>query len=454
MNKNNNLINIAVIGHTNVGKTSLMRTLTRNQVFGEIKNSSATTRHVEAVRLDIGTVSLMLFDTPGLEDASGVMDYLLDHTDNRSDGVVRLADFVQAVTDNSPLTSDHTQEAKVIKALMNADLALYVIDVREPVLSKYQDELAIVAWAGVPVLPVFNFMRDSDNLAAWRNMLGKRGLHIVSLFDTVAYDFANEIKLWQNLATLSDNSLFDKLINARQDNWQQLLEKGKYLIADFLVNVAAISIKINENEDTAAHLDNIQNRVRQAERLMQDSLLTLYKFYNHPINLDPLHITASTSNPFDSSQLTHYGIRTATGGTAGAIIGAGIDVAALGATFGLGTVVGGIIGGAIGNANTLKDKVMGLKSLNIDDSSLLVLASRACQLHSNLRHIGHALQSDISSDSGTQTTAWQADKMPKILKEVRHKPHYSSILQGDDTKAEALRSPLSTALGAVLPPNE
>ena len=40
-------LQLAVVGHTNTGKTSLMRTLLRDAAFGEVKNAAATTRHVE-----------------------------------------------------------------------------------------------------------------------------------------------------------------------------------------------------------------------------------------------------------------------------------------------------------------------------------------------------------------------------------------------------------------------
>ena len=71
------LTTISIIGHTNVGKTSLLRTLLRDSDFGEVKNASATTRHVVAVDiLSKDNVPLItLHDTPGLEDATGVMDF-------------------------------------------------------------------------------------------------------------------------------------------------------------------------------------------------------------------------------------------------------------------------------------------------------------------------------------------------------------------------------------------
>ena len=63
-------LKLAVVGHTNVGKTSLLRTLTRDVGFGEVSHRPSTTRHVEGARLSVdGEALLELYDTPGLEDA-------------------------------------------------------------------------------------------------------------------------------------------------------------------------------------------------------------------------------------------------------------------------------------------------------------------------------------------------------------------------------------------------
>lgn len=39
-------VSVAVVGHTNAGKTSLMRTLLRDSHFGNVANTAGTTRHV------------------------------------------------------------------------------------------------------------------------------------------------------------------------------------------------------------------------------------------------------------------------------------------------------------------------------------------------------------------------------------------------------------------------
>lgn len=59
-------LKLAVVGHTNTGKTSILRTLLRDVYFGEVKNEAATTRHVEQAKLtdsQTGEDLVILYDT-------------------------------------------------------------------------------------------------------------------------------------------------------------------------------------------------------------------------------------------------------------------------------------------------------------------------------------------------------------------------------------------------------
>src|SRR5690606_2794077 len=70
-------LRLAVVGHTNTGKTSLLRTLARDPAFGQVSDSPGTTRDVRGVQLLLqGRPAIELFDTPGLEDGMGLLDYL------------------------------------------------------------------------------------------------------------------------------------------------------------------------------------------------------------------------------------------------------------------------------------------------------------------------------------------------------------------------------------------
>lgn len=448
----NDVVSIAIIGHTNTGKTSLMRTLLRDSDFGEVKNAPATTRHVETVKIldKYDAPLVMLYDTPGLEDATGVMDFLQEHTNAREDGVERLKVFLKAVQDKTQaLMGDFSQEAKVVSALLSVDIAIYVIDVREPVLSKYKDELAILASSGTPILPVFNFIKSgSPHTQAWQEMLSRRALHIVSAFDTVAFDFEAEMNLWANLGALTSAPCFLTLQSERTELWHEMAEEGSLMIADFLVNVASFTRKISDGDDAEVVLEAMREKTRQAFGILQTRLLKLYQFYHAHIDGSPMTIQGDSQDIFDHDLLAHYGIRTVSGGVAGMIIGAGLDVVTLGASLGLGTAIGGMLGGILPNSVTLKDKALGIKTLTISDETLTLLSAQSQYLHHTLRHRGHASLNAIHLDNQV-SLPWQADKLPSALKKARAYPHYSSLDDSYDDH-QALRSELADRLASVL----
>ena len=467
-------LKLAVVGHTNTGKTSLLRTLLRDVYFGEVKNEAATTRHVEQAKLtdsQTGEVLVVLYDTPGLEDASGLMDWLEDNTASRRDGIERLQQFLAAdiAQGGDALTSneDYSQEAKVIRQLLASDMAIYVVDAREPVLGKYKDELAILSWAAIPVMPVFNFTDSQDaNIDEWQTMLARRNLHISTRFDSVAFEFKDEMRLWQNLATmLTHSEMLEQLMARRTENWAQLYEEANIIIADFLLNVASFVREISEDDDPMPVLAQMQEAVRQSERAMQHNLLNLYKFYDNAVAATPLELQAYQQDPFDPELLKSYGIRTTSGAAAGALLGLGIDAAALGTTLGLGAAIGGIAGGLLSNTSSIADRLTGIKRLYIDPATLTLLATRAMDLLTALRHRGHAatdatqlIYSGAKNDAGMSNndnednvvTPWPPHKLPSELKKARGKPQWSSLSSGKSEQAQLLRTDMAWSLASKL----
>ena len=473
-------LRLAVVGHTNTGKTSILRTLLRDVYFGEVKNEAATTRHVERAQLtdsQTGEALVSLYDTPGLEDASGLMDWLEDNTASRRDGIERLQQFLAADiaqsydqgTDTSTSYADgfgdYSQEAKVIRQLLASDMAIYVVDAREPVLGKYKDELAILSWAAIPVMPVFNFTDSQDaNIDAWQTMLARRNLHISTRFDSVAFEFNDEMRLWQNLATmLTHAEMLEQLMQRRTEDWAQLYDEANIIIADFLLDIAAFVREINDDDDPMPILQQMQEGVRQSERAMQQRLLNAYKFYDNAVAATPLELRAYQQDPFDPELLKSYGIRTTSGAAAGALLGLGIDAAALGTTLGLGAALGGIAGGLLSNTTSIADKLSGVKRLYIDPATLTLLATRAIDLLAALRHRGHAAtdatQMLYSSEYNNHTdndnntaivTPWATHKLPSELKKARGKPQWSSLSSGKSEQAQSLRTDAAWSLAHKL----
>lgn len=440
----NTLINLAVIGHTNVGKTSLLRTLTRNDDIGEVKNASATTRHVEKIVIgDDNTALVALYDTPGLEDATGIMDYLDEFTDSRQDGVARLQIFLDDF-DRKAVLADFAQEVKVIKTVLNADIGLYVIDVRQQPTAKYQDELAILTMSGTPILPVFNFIADSRYFCEWQSTLSRRAIHVYNVFDTVAFEFTSEIKLWQNLGTLSGSSVFDRLIGYRTNLWQDLQDKGNYLIADFLVNIASFAQKSQDSlHDNPKQNAIIEQYICQKFHQTCDRLMNLYQFYHHHAQIQTLCVDIKKIDVFDKSLLPQTSLKTMGAVGVGAIIGAGIDVLSLGTSLGAGTVLGSLLGGGSINYQTIKDKLNGVKYYRIDDTTINIMAGYLADLHKRLRHTGHAKIGDF--DTLSPSLFWQ--DTPIAIVKARQKPHISDLIADKHTSDKSsLRQDLTNQL--------
>ena len=417
-------LSLAVVGHTNTGKTSLMRTLLRDSRFGEVQNAAATTRHVAQAALGDGVETwLYLHDTPGLEDAGGVLDWLEENTSPQQEGIERLQQFL----DSPAAQNEWAQEAKVLRQVLASDAALYVVDAREDVLPKYKDELTVLSWCAKPVMPVFNFIHG-QNMDEWQTLLARRSLHVSSRFDTVAFDFSGEMVLWQQLATLlGQPPALSALTAFRQQEWRQLERQAYVLVAQFLLDAAACVRQLEDKSRTQAVLDEMQAAVAAHESSLHQQLFALYRFYYSDADIQGQQVLrAFRQNPFDAELLKDYGIRTGKAAATGALLGLGVDALTLGTSLGLGATIGGVLGGLAGNWQVLYDKIQGIETLMIDNATLTLLAARSLHLLQTLKSRGHAATNSVVLQDKV-ALPWKADALPKVLQQARLQPKWSAL---------------------------
>lgn len=417
-------LSLAVVGHTNTGKTSLMRTLLRDSRFGEVQNAAATTRHVAQAALGDGVETwLYLHDTPGLEDAGGVLDWLEENTSPQHEGIERLQQFL----DSPAAQNEWAQEAKVLRQVLASDAALYVVDAREDVLPKYKDELTVLSWCAKPVMPVFNFIHG-QNMDEWQTLLARRSLHVSSRFDTVAFDFSGEMVLWQQLATLlGQPPALSALMAFRQQEWQQLERQAYVLVAQFLLDAAACVRQFEDKSRTQAVLEEMQAAVAAHESSLHQQLFALYRFYYSDADIQGQQVLrAFRQNPFDAELLKDYGIRTGKAAATGALLGLGVDALTLGTSLGLGATIGGVLGGLAGNWQVLYDKIQGIETLMIDNATLTLLAARSLHLLQTLKSRGHAATNSVVLQDKV-ALPWKADALPKVLQQARLQPKWSAL---------------------------
>ena len=428
-------LKLAVVGHTNVGKTSLLRTLTRDVGFGEVSHRPSTTRHVEGARLSVdGDALLELYDTPGLEDAIALLDFLerLDRPGERLDGPARLARFL----DGSEARQRFEQEAKVLRQLLASDAGLYVIDAREPVLAKYRDELAVLASCGKPLLPVLNFVSSSRHREPdWREALARLGLHALVRFDSVAPPEDGERRLYESLALLLENSRgqLERLIADQQAQREVRRNSAARLIAELLLDCAACRRSVATTSDQVqSAIDDVRKAVRQREQRCVEALLKLYAFRREDASASDLPLLEGRwgDDLFNPETLKLLGVRVGGGIAAGAAAGAGVDLLVGGITLGAAALVGAIAGGALQTARSyggrLLGKLKGQRELTVDDAVLRLLALRQRQLLIALEARGHAAVDSIKLDT-PQDKTWRQGKLPDALHKARAHPQWSSL---------------------------
>ncbi|ANB03270.1 GTPase/DUF3482 domain-containing protein [Ectothiorhodospira sp. BSL-9] len=432
------LLQVAVVGHTNTGKTSLLRTLSRDTDFGEVCDAPATTRHVEGTEILVdGGPVMALFDTPGLEDASGILDWLETGPQDRHAGAEALERFLQAPEANGRFE----QESKVLRQLRSSDVGLYVIDAREPVLGKYRDELAVLGLCARPLIPVLNFVASQDNREPqWRETLANLGLHAVITFDSVVYDLQGELRLHEKLRSLLDayREPLGRLMEARTREAQWLERAAAESVADMLLDIAACTLLVSlEPKDTEAGMEELQRLIRRREQDCVDALLSLYRFRasDYLATQLPLEDGQWGMDLFTTEALRHYGLRSSEGAAVGGAIGLAIDVMALGTTLGAGTAVGATAGALMGNGvglgRRLGQRMRGQRELRVNDATLRLLALRQRQLARALSRRGHGAEKALELNTPTDNT-WRRGKLPAPVRKARLYPRWSRLNERAD----------------------
>ncbi len=236
-------IDIAVVGHTNAGKTSLLRTLTRQARFGEVADRPGTTRHVQAIALQTdGQTLVRYFDTPGLEDSVALQYHLRQLPE-----ALTSPQRVRALLDGPEAHGVFEQEAKVLRQMLAADAAIYVIDCREPLLPKHRSEIEVLNTCARPIMPVLNFVHSANSRECeWREALAGYGLHAAVLFDAVAPFVGAERQLYEDLSVLMRQHQAT-LQTVLRDLERQTLERraaSAQLVADTLISAAAMRREI------------------------------------------------------------------------------------------------------------------------------------------------------------------------------------------------------------------
>jgi GTPase Era involved in 16S rRNA processing len=456
------ILKVAVVGHTNTGKTSLLRTLTQSVDFGEVSDRPATTRHVEGTVLLVDGAPLVeLYDTPGLEDSIG----LLEHLDGRRpDRQTDWIDVIRGFLDSPAAHRAFEQEAKAIGQVLDSDIALYVIDARDRVLGKHRDELEILGRCATPVVPVLNFVASEEaKTEQWRQHLSRVGMHAVAEFDTVVLNENAEQRLFEKMQSLLDafRPTLAALITDHKQRRANLIRASADLLADLLIDVAAYRVMVpSEEANTTPIVETLKQTVRDREYRCVATLLEMYRFRPDDYEADrvPLDNGQWGLDLFSTESLKQFGVRAGGGAVAGGLTGLAVDAMtgglSLGAAAAIGATIGGLYGTFESHGRRIVDSLRGYTALRVQDDTLRLLALRQVRLVQALLTRGHASPDKIRIEAQAKESekTWTSGRLPNGLSRAKSHPEWSRLGAEDPLKigSDPRRAASETELAGLI----
>jgi GTPase SAR1 family protein len=458
--KQDDCIHISVVGHTNTGKTSLLRTLTRDDSFGHVEDAPGTTREVHAVGVKLGSQTVLWWhDTPGLEDSGGLRDWIegLQQNRKRLDGPDRIKLFLQ----DRQAQIHFEQERRVLSQVMQSDAMLYVVDVRDPVLAKHRDELYLLQSCARPVLPVLNFTaHGQSDLSPWLEVFARNGIHITLSFDTISPPINGEQVMFETLAQLlaQHRPLLLDLAKQAQQQREHRLVAAVEMLADLCLDVACnYRQAVNESDALVNAQQDFEDDLRNKEHSFVLRLLKLYRFSELDYIPQAIGFSAGqwSTDLFSGQAISDVGLELGKGAVVGAAAGAAFDIMTVGLSLGAGTLIGAAAGsvwqGWEQMGKGLMARARGQRVLLASHAVLLVVALRNLQLIAALEQRGHASQTPLRLQSRIHDEQLDRRAVLEVLLKARMRVRTTSNEQWqDDPRYAQAREKLQRILRSSL----
>lgn len=348
-------VTVSLVSHTNVGKTTLARTLLRRDV-GEVLDRAHVTEVSEAhVLIEKDQDRALLWDTPGFGDTNRLLRRLRKEQSP-------IGWFLHQVWDrvaDRPLWCG--QEA-IRNVRQDADVVLYLVNASEdPEDAGYVSlEMELLGWLETPVLVLLNQTGESVGTSsaledAWRRHLAPwphvRGVQSLDAFRRC---WVQEALLFQHLADSLEGekrATMQRLARAWEERLQAEFHECTRLLASYLTRAALA------REDLPRPLSSRAEKKRAMSRLargleatteaLMDSLFQVLGLEGHAaetVREEVEHFVIDGTPKVSVRKGALLG-----GVLSGALGGLAADVVAGGLTFGGGVVAGAILG-ALGGA--------------------------------------------------------------------------------------------------------
>ena len=467
-------VSLSLVSHTNVGKTTLARTLLARDV-GEVRDAPHVTEFAEVHTMLESAQGdrLQLWDTPGFGDSVRLMRRLRQAENP-------IGWFISEVWDRWRDRPFWAAQQALRNVRDEADVLLYLLSAAEtPEAAGYvAPEMELLAWTGKPVVVLLNQLgapgdgaADAD-LERWRR-------HVVALaptaqvlsFDAFARCWVQEVVLLAAIAAALKDPAQRAAMKRLVDGWRAAraddLAAAMAILADSIASIAAAREIVAEGPSLAGRLRGVGAAIgigrggpddataaaqaRLAEQLqteVRDSMAALIRLHRLEGESEAAILEAVQ---VDLHQKVDAGWAAIWGGAvSGALAGLSADVMAGGLTLGGGLLAGGVLGalGAVGLAHGV-NRVRGTDRswLAWKDEALQQVVEAQLLRYLAVAHFGRGR--GAWSDDGAAPAHWPAAVHSAL------EPHREALAalwreRGADEPTMAALAPMRAELAALL----
>lgn len=442
-----NNITIAIVGHTNTGKTSLVRALTRQRNFGDVKNAPATTIDVTKITLESSGFTFNFVDTPGLEDAMSILE-LMPKASFQSSKVDEKKALLE-IMNNPSYQHDFDQEFKVLNQMLNSDIAFYVIDVRQPFLPRYHYELILLLKTHIPLLPILNFTQNAEYIDDWKRELKANGLHHYLEFDTIL--LPRKQRLYEQIAIMFPEHYqgIQSFIQTQNKLDDARLDQAFTLLADFYFDLMTLRIKADTKKTDAQFINQqITSEISKVETHFITQLLNLYQFNQNDIQYILLNTETNpiTQDMFTLDEFGQFSIQFGKGAAAGATMMVGVDLISGMTTLGIASATGAVLGGVFNSlwnyGERIVDKWRDIEYYYIDQKTAVNLMLTMLYIIERLNDRSHAELAPIIVQNHTEPSI----DVQKFMKSTENLRAYPELHQKTDAKKDKILQKISTEI--------
>lgn len=418
----------AILGHPNEGKSSVVATLAEDDSV-RISPTPGETRKCRDYPLIIDGVEIIRFiDTPGFQQPRRTLAWMQQFEGPEAD---RIPEFIRA-HQNDP---DFADDCELLAPVADGAGIIFVTDGSRPVRKTDQVEMEILRLTGLPRMAVINPKDKTDqaHLEDWK-AAARKDFNTIRIFDAQRATYVERIELLESLKMIDPDwqAALTFVIQAFKQDWAQRLTETADIIIGLAENAAGHSVKKNCRD--AKQMDRVKQELAEKyqadiQKMEQAAHKRIRKRFKHNIfslEFPPQSILNEdlfSSRTWKVLGLNRWQLATAAG-AGGGLIGAKIDLALAGLSFGVFTALGGAIGAgsaALGTDRMAKAKIRGLSvgRLRIrvgpaqNDQMLFVLIDRALIYFSHVINWAHSRrdqpQPETYKPSGEKTgytAAW------------------------------------------------